>query len=130
MNVLVTGSAGFIGYHFIKKLLDLKKFKVIGLDNLNNYYDINLKKERNKILNTYKNFSFYKEDLIKYNQLEKIFKKEKIDKIVHLAAQAGVRYSIVNPDSYFNSNVLGFYNILKLPFILNYGLRHFTIIKI
>ena len=122
MNVLVTGSAGFIGFHFTKKLLDLKKFKVIGLDNLNNYYDLNLKKERNKILNTYKNFTFYKKDLINYNQLETIFKKEKIDKIVHLAAQAGVRYSIINPDSYFNSNVLGFYNILKLS--TKYKIKH------
>ena len=112
MRVLVTGSAGFIGFH-LSKLLLKKKYQVIGVDNLNKYYDVNLKKKRNQILKKYKNYTFYKTDIKKKNSLEKIFKKHKITCIVNLAAQAGVRYSLINPQAYIDSNILGFFNIIE-----------------
>ena len=113
MSVLVTGSAGFIGYHVSEKLLNNKN-KVIGLDNLNNYYDLNLKKHRIKKLNKYKNFKFSKIDITNFNKLNNLIKKNKIKYIIHLAAQAGVRYSIENPKSYFKNNLEGFFNILEV----------------
>jgi len=113
MNILVSGAAGFIGFHVAKKLLE-KNFKVIGIDNLNNYYDLKLKKDRLNILNEYKKFTFYKVSLEKYDQVEKIFKKNKPSKVINLAAQAGVRYSLKNPSSYIRSNLVGFFNILDI----------------
>ncbi len=112
MKILVTGCAGFIGFHVAKRLLDRGDL-VTGLDNLNNYYDLNLKKKRLAILKTYKNFSFYKIDLKQNVALSKIFKKKKIKNIIHLAAQAGVRYSLEKPKAYIDSNILGFFNIIE-----------------
>ena len=113
MKILVTGAAGFIGYHLIKKILNKNK-KVIGIDNINSYYDTNLKKDRINYLKKYKKFSFYKIDLSNYKKLNDIVKKNKINIIIHLAAQAGVRYSIKYPRAYFKSNLEGFFNILEI----------------
>ena len=113
MTILITGSAGFIGYHVTKKILN-KNIKVIGIDNIDNYYDINLKKNRIKDLKKYKKFFFYKLDLLNYKKLDNIVKNKKIKIIIHLAAQAGVRYSIKNPRIYFKSNLEGFFNILEI----------------
>ncbi len=110
---LITGSAGFIGFHLSKKLLT-KGFIVIGIDNLNNYYDQKLKKDRNKILKKFKNYKFKKIDIRNYKKLESIFKKNLIHGVVNLAAQAGVRYSLKNPRSYIENNINGFFNILEL----------------
>ena len=112
MSILVTGAAGFIGYHLCKKLIK-EKFVVIGLDNLNDYYDVNLKKKRLKQLFNSKNFKFYKVDLIEKNKIKEIFKNNNIDFIFHFAAQAGVRYSIDHPAKYIDSNILGFYNLIE-----------------
>ena len=108
---IITGSAGFIGFHLSLKLLK-KGYKVIGIDNLNNYYDVKLKKDRNRILRKFKNYIFQKIDIRNLKQLEKIFKKKKIHCVIHLAAQAGVRYSLINPKSYIDNNILGFFNVL------------------
>ena len=120
--ILITGSAGFIGFHLAEKLLQENK-KVIGVDNINNYYDTKLKKNRLKILLKYKNFSFYKKDLTRVNAIEKIFKTNKIDYVVHLAAQAGVRYSVINPEAYIASNINGYFNILNLS--KKFKVKHF-----
>ncbi len=122
MSILVTGSAGFIGFHFCNHILTNSKKKIIGVDNINNYYDIKLKKKRLKILNDKNNFKFYKIDIKNLNSLEKIFKNNKIDFVVNLAAQAGVRYSIENPKSYFDSNIIGFFNVLDL--CKKYKIKH------
>lgn len=114
MNILVTGCAGFIGFHLTIELLNKKKHKVIGIDNLNNYYDVKLKKDRLKILKKYQQFTFKKLDLKDKDKLLKLCKYYKIKYIINLAAQAGVRHSIGNPKVYFNSNILGFYNILEI----------------
>ena len=119
---LVTGSAGFIGFHLSRLLLDQNK-KVIGIDNLNNYYDVKLKRDRIKILKKYKNFRFYKLNLEKKSSLKKILLKHKILYTINLAAQAGVRYSILNPDAYINSNIIGFFNILDLSRV--FKVKHF-----
>ena len=111
-NILVTGCAGFIGMHISRKLLE-NNYKVFGVDNLNNYYDVNLKKERIKILNENKNFIFFKKDLRNKDTLKKIYKKNKFDIILHLAAQAGVRYSLKNPKNYLENNIDAFLNILE-----------------
>ena len=113
MQILITGSAGFIGFHLAKKILD-SNLKVVGIDNLNPYYDVNLKKNRIKILKKNKDFKFYKLDLNQKQKISNIIKKYKIKYIVHLAAQAGVRYSITNPEAYFKSKLEGFFNILQL----------------
>ena len=91
-----------------------KNNNVIGIDNINNYYDVNLKKNRIKDLSNNKKFFFYKIDLINYKKLNNIVKKNKIKIIIHLAAQAGVRYSIINPKSYFKNNLEGFFNIFEI----------------
>ncbi len=113
MKILVTGAAGFIGFHLSKTLLD-DGFEVFGIDNINDYYDINLKHDRLKILNEYDNFSFDKLDISNKEDLSKSFKRFKPQKVVNLAAQAGVRYSLKNPYSYLNSNLTGFLNIIEL----------------
>jgi len=114
MNILVTGSAGFIGFHLCKKLLSLKEIRIFGLDNINNYYSKILKKKRLEILNKNKKFFFFKLDLKNKKKINYIVKKYKINIIIHLAAQAGVRYSLENPKAYLDSNVIGFFNILEV----------------
>ena len=113
MKILVTGSSGFIGFHLIKKLV-IENNKVVGVDNLNNYYDVKIKRDRNKILNKSKNYIFYKVDLNNKSKLSKIFKKHNFDLVINLAAQAGVRYSISHPQKYFDSNMVGFFNLLEI----------------
>ncbi|RPF75567.1 MAG: NAD-dependent epimerase/dehydratase family protein [Rickettsiales bacterium TMED254] len=113
MKILITGSAGFIGYNLAENLLGKKGFKITGVDNFNDYYDVNLKKKRNNILKKFKNFEFIKVDINDKINLEKIFKKKKFDFVFHFAAQAGVRYSIDHPRKYVESNIIGFYNILE-----------------
>ena len=112
-NILITGSAGFIGMHLCKKLLE-KGNKIIGIDNMNDYYDPTLKEMRLNKLKDFNNFSFIKEDITNQEALTKIFKKFTPKKVVNLAAQAGVRYSIENPDAYISSNVAGFMNVIEL----------------
>tara|TARA_B100000131_G_C18073311_1_gene595378 strand:+ start:119 stop:1084 length:966 start_codon:yes stop_codon:yes gene_type:complete len=116
MNILVTGSAGFIGYNFCNELLNSnnKKIKIIGIDNLNTYYSKKIKISRLKLLKKNKKFIFYNIDLSNKKKLKKIFEKDKIDEVYNFAAQAGVRYSSVNPDAYIQSNILGFSNIIIL----------------
>ena len=111
--ILITGAAGFIGFNLVESFLKDGK-KILGLDNINNYYSQKLKKDRIKKLKENNNFFFYKIDLSNKKNLEKIFKKHKIGKIIHLAAQAGVRYSINNPEKYLYSNTIGFFNIIEL----------------
>ncbi|MDB9765557.1 NAD-dependent epimerase/dehydratase family protein [Candidatus Pelagibacter sp.] len=110
MKILITGVAGFIGYNLAKKLI--KKYHVIGIDNINSYYSVKLKKDRIKDLKN-KNFKFYKLDITQKEKLFSILEKNKITHIVHLAAQAGVRYSLKFPEKYFRSNLLGTFSILE-----------------
>ena len=121
MTILLTGCAGFIGFHTAKKLLS-KKIKVIGIDNLNNYYDIRLKKNRLKLLLKFKNFKFKKINLTNKSKLESIFKKSKVKYVINLAAQAGVGYSLINPNAYIESNITGFLNILEC--CKSYKIKH------
>lgn len=118
---IVTGAAGFIGYHLTKELLE-EGHKVVGLDNLNDYYDINLKYVRLDKLTPYSSFSFIKIDISDKNQLMNIFDEVRPHIVINLAAQAGVRYSIENPDVYMTSNIIGFYNILEA--CRNYPVEH------
>jgi len=128
MKILVTGTAGFIGYHFIKRLLD-RGDEVIGLDNINDYYDIRVKYGRLKDTGIedaenieygrltqstkYNNYKFIKLNLEDRDSITKLFEKEKFDKVCNLAAQAGVRYSLTNPYAYIDSNIVGFINLLE-----------------
>ena len=127
MKILVTGTAGFIGYHLAKKLLE-RGDTVVGIDNINDYYDVNLKYARlaetgisrdaenwhTKVQSTkYPNYSFVRMNLEDRDQLNQLFQQEKFDKVCNLAAQAGVRYSLENPHAYINSNIVGFINILE-----------------
>ena len=126
MKILVTGAAGFIGSHTCVELLK-KGHTVVGLDNMNDYYDVNLKKARvshiRKVAKELKGkFSFTIKDIEDGEGLEKIFRKEKFDKVCNLAAQAGVRYSFENPASYIKSNLIGFFNILEL--CVKYKVKH------
>lgn len=112
--ILITGSSGFIGYYLCKRLLnEYKDCHVVGLDNMNDYYDVSLKKYRLKDLEKYKNFKFVKGDLADKSLIDNLFSENKFDIVVNLAAQAGVRYSIDHPDVYIESNLIGFYNILE-----------------
>jgi|TARA_B100000214_G_scaffold37444_1_gene23567 UDP-glucuronate 4-epimerase len=111
MKILVTGSAGFIGYHLTQFLLK-KNYTVVGLDNINSYYDVNLKKSRLSNIKN-KNFIFHEVDLQDQQSIEDLFKKNKFDVVINLAAQAGVRYSISHPEKYIESNVTGFINLLE-----------------
>jgi UDP-glucuronate 4-epimerase len=110
--ILITGSAGFIGYHLSKKLLE-NNYSIIGIDNFNDYYDVNLKYDRNNQLNSFKNFSSIKCDLSNQKDIMSIFENHKPDIVINLAAQAGVRYSIENPLAYVDSNLVGFMNVLE-----------------
>lgn len=112
MKILVTGSAGFIGFHVSKRLLK-EGNEVVGLDNINDYYSVQLKEDRLKQLLDHPNFTFYKNDLEDLASMQDIFMKEKFDVVINLAAQAGVRYSLENPHAYINSNIVGFTNILE-----------------
>ena len=113
-KILVTGSAGFIGYYLVKRLLDNPENIVIGLDNMNDYYDVSLKEARLRDTNTSnRQYNFIRGDLADRSLINSIFERYKPDIVVNLAAQAGVRYSITNPDAYINSNIIGFYNILE-----------------
>ncbi len=129
MKILITGTAGFIGFHLAKKLLE-QEVDVVGLDNINDYYDVQLKKDRlketgivstpvNKIIKSeiYPNYRFIKTDLENGEVVSSLFESEKFDVVINLAAQAGVRYSLENPQSYMDSNITGFLNILE-------GCRH------
>ena len=116
MKILVTGAAGFIGFHTSKKLL-VRGDTVVGLDNFNDYYDVSLKEGRAAMLDDYDNFKMVRIDLADRSAMESLFADEKFDKVVNLAAQAGVRYSIENPHAYIDSNIVGFVNILE-------GCRH------
>jgi UDP-glucuronate 4-epimerase len=112
MKILITGAAGFIGAHLAKRLLE-QEVNVVGIDNLNNYYDVKLKQARLAWLQDYPQFRFYQLDLADRVEIAKLFAKEQFTKVVNLAAQAGVRYSLENPQSYVDSNLVGFANILE-----------------
>ena len=116
MKVLVTGAAGFIGMHASLRLLE-RADSVIGIDNLNDYYDPTLKQARLEKLNTSPSFRFVRADVADRHSMERIFLDHQPQRVVHLAAQAGVRYSLTNPHAYIDSNVQGFTNILE-------GARH------
>ncbi len=121
--VLITGCAGFIGFHTAKRLLSQGK-TVIGLDNFNTYYDSSLKEARNKILEQFPSFTLYRGDIENVEFLRAVLQTHPIDKICHLAAQAGVRYSMENPHAYIQSNIVGFTNLLEEA--RNAGIRDFV----
>ena len=112
MNILVTGAAGFIGFHVSRYLLN-RGDHVVGIDNMNDYYDVSLKESRLKLLDKYENYSFEKCDIADRCGTEKIFSGQQFDVVVNLAAQAGVRYSLTNPHAYIDANIVGFMNILE-----------------
>ena len=120
-KTLITGAAGFIGFHLSKLLID-KGHMVIGLDNMNDYYDVQLKEDRLAILEKEKMFRFYPIDLKEKENVDALFKHEKPEVVINLAAQAGVRYSIENPYAYVDSNLVGFMNILEA--CRNYPVKH------
>ncbi len=127
MKILITGCAGFIGFHLTKSLLS-KKNKIFGLDNLNNYYSRKLKKDRLKEIEKKRkksnfHFKFQKLDISNYKKLELFFKKYKFDIVINLAAQAGIRYSIVDPTKYLKSNLIGFFNLINIS--KNFKVKHF-----
>ena len=111
-NLLLTGCAGFIGFHLAKRLLEEGR-PVVGLDNLNDYYDVGLKEDRIKLLQEHDHFTFVKVSLEDRNALSGLFSDYSFDRVIHLAAQAGVRYSLENPHAYIDSNLAGFMNILE-----------------
>ncbi len=111
-SILITGAAGFIGFHLARRLLE-DGYRVCGIDNLNDYYDVRLKELRLSILKEYSGFSFAKVDISDKNKVNEVFSVNYPDIVVNLAAQAGVRYSIDNPDAYIESNIIGFYQILE-----------------
>lgn len=111
-DYLITGAAGFIGFYLSKRLLE-QGYRVLGMDNLNDYYDVGLKYVRLEQLNSYANFEFIKEDISDKKIVMEIFRNYKPEVVINLAAQAGVQYSIMAPDTYIQSNIIGFYNILE-----------------
>ena len=115
-KILITGAAGFIGYHLSQRLLQ-QGSEVVGLDNLNDYYDVSLKEARLQQIQGKPDFSFHKLDLADNEGIAQLFNQQKFDVVVNLAAQPGVRYSLKNPHAYINSNIVGFTNILE-------GCRH------
>ncbi len=136
MKILITGTAGFIGFHLAKRLLE-RGNTVVGIDNINDYYDVNLKYARlaetgigreaekwyTRVQSTkYPNYSFVHMNLEDREQLNQLFEQEKFDKVCNLAAQAGVRYSLENPHAYINCNIVGFMNILEA--CRHYNIKH------
>jgi UDP-glucuronate 4-epimerase len=121
MNILVTGAAGFIGFHLTRRLI-AESYHVIGIDNMNDYYDVQLKRDRLKLLEGNTQFDFYPIDLSDREALYQLFEKKTIPIVINLAAQAGVRYSLSNPHSYVTSNLAGFVNILEA--CRHYSLDH------
>ncbi|BAQ60427.1 dTDP-glucose 4,6-dehydratase [Geminocystis sp. NIES-3708] len=121
MRILVTGAVGFVGFYLSKKLLSLG-YEVIGLDNINDYYDVSLKIARLNEIKEEKNFTFHKLDLVQRSNLEQLFAENNFDIVVNLAAQAGVRYSLENPHAYVDSNLVGFVNILEC--CRHYNIKH------
>lgn len=114
MNILITGTSGFIGYHLAKRLLqENPDWQIVGIDNMNSYYDISLKEWRLKELLQYGSFQFIKGDLSDKNTVMHLFNEYNLQIVIHMAAQPGVRYSIINPDAYISANVIGFYNLLE-----------------
>ncbi len=118
-KILVTGTAGFIGFHLSKRLLQLGN-EVVGIDSLNDYYDVNLKHDRLSQLKNFDHFQFHKLDISDRKSVDKLFTNPPFTNVVHLAAQAGVRYSLSNPHAYVDSNLVGFLNLLE-------GCRHSAI---
>ena len=114
MQILITGAAGFIGFNLSKYLLENSKLKVFGIDNFNSYYSKSLKIDRIKELKKFRNFKFKKIDITNKKKLDSFFKKKKISLIINLAAQAGVRYSLIKPTEYVDNNILAFYNIINV----------------
>lgn len=119
MKILVTGAAGFIGFHLSQRLAE-QGHQVFGLDNLNDYYAVSLKEDRLRILRSYSSFSFEKSGMEDRAAMERLFEQERFDMVVNLGAQAGVRYSLQNPHAYIDSNVAGFLNVLE-------GCRHTSV---
>ncbi|MAK16475.1 MAG: hypothetical protein CMQ70_00720 [Gammaproteobacteria bacterium] len=122
MNILLTGAGGFIGFHLAKLFLK-ENINFVGIDNLNNYYDVNLKESRLNILKKNSNFRFHQVDISKKDEIRQLFKENNFDIVINLAAQAGVRYSISNPHSYLDSNVIGTFNLLEE--VKNLNIKHF-----
>lgn len=120
--VLITGAAGFIGYHCSLKMIN-EGYMVIGLDSMNDYYDVSLKEKRLSILREHNHFMFSKTDITDFESLENIFREFKFDDVIHLAAQAGVRHSVIHPELYLKVNIEGFFNVLKLSVL--YHVKHF-----
>ncbi|MDP6652465.1 MAG: GDP-mannose 4,6-dehydratase, partial [Gammaproteobacteria bacterium] len=112
MDIIVTGAAGFIGFHLSKRLI-ADGHTVIGIDNVNDYYDVKLKEARLSQLQDADSFTFYRQDIAEREGLDRIFADHAADRVIHLAAQAGVRYSIDHPHAYVQSNLVGFANILE-----------------
>ena len=124
MKIFITGCCGFIGFNFANFLAKSnKKIRIIGIDNLNDYYSVNLKRKRLKELNKNKNFIFYKIDINQYEKLKKLYKKYLFNYVFHFAAQAGVRYSLINPKAYIESNISGFFNVINLS--LKFNIKRF-----
>ena len=123
MKLIITGSAGFIGYSLSKRLLE-NNLEIIGIDNHNNYYDTKLKEARFNKLIKHSNYQHYRIDLSDQDSLKKIFKENKPDVVINLAAQAGVRYSLEKPQKYIDSNIIGYFNILDLS--KKYNVKHFV----
>lgn len=120
-TILITGAAGFIGSNLVKRLYDNRKdMRIVGIDSVNDYYDVSLKESRLKELSIYDSFVFIKGNIADKNLIMRVFEEYKPEIVVNLAAQAGVRYSIINPDAYIESNLIGFYNILE-------ACRHYSV---
>jgi UDP-glucuronate 4-epimerase len=113
MEILVTGAAGFIGFHVSLRLLQLN-YTIVGVDNLNDYYNVSLKTDRLNQLLLFPNFKFYRLNIINEELMEDVFAENKFDYVIHLAAQAGVRYSINHPMPYIESNIVGFVQLLEM----------------
>ncbi|MEQ8745998.1 NAD-dependent epimerase [Pyruvatibacter sp.] len=123
MRILITGAAGFIGFHTAQALL-ARGDQVVGVDNLNHYYDVSLKNARLDILRQNPNFTFFKADISDKAEIHTVYEASPIDRVIHLAAQAGVRYAFENPDAYITSNILGFQNVIDCA--KDVGVGHFV----